>query len=232
MVGFYVTRYDDGNPKRRSDFYLVKKELQRQGVNFEVVNDTVGRGPWWTARQAWLRGLLKKWDHVFVLQDDMLPACTNFLAATQNAAEAVGSSAIMSFFSMRRMTKEAHDQGSAWCSTPDGSWGGSIMMSRSLVEQFLRWQPGNIRSNYPWDDRRVSFFAIANNVPIFVSSQQILQHIGAAHSSLGNSNRMRVASNLFTGDGADIDWTAGLPSPPRFSGTIPKAKMQEALIDR
>ena len=105
-------------------------------------------------------------------------------------------------------------------------------MSRSLAQQFVEWEAVHIRPDYDrnHDDRRVCFYAMTHGIPVFVASRQIVQHLGAAHSSVGYSNAGRVASNLFTGDGAGIDWDAGLPSPPQFSGTIPKDKMRGALI--
>ncbi len=228
MVSVYITRFDDGNEQRRADFIWVKRELQRQGVEFDVIHDTVGRGCWWTARQAWLKGIAGGTDHILVLSDDMVPSCENFLTAVEGAAGAVQSTAIMSLFSMRKMTRTAEGLGSAWCSTPDGVWGGSIMMSRDHARMFLDWEAAHVRLGWEpnHDDRRVAFFAMSKGIPVFVASRQIVQHVGAAHSSVGYSNRNRVASNLFTGDGRDIDWTMGLPEPPRFSGTIPK----EAII--
>ncbi len=232
MVGIYITHFDDGNPFRRADFMRQQMELQRQGIEFDIVEDIVGRGCWATARAAWLKGIAGGTDHILVLSDDMLPSCENFLAAVEMAAGAVGSTAIMSLFSMRKMTKNAESLGSAWCSTPDGVWGGSIMMSREHAKMFLDWEAANVKLGWEpnHDDRRVAFFAISLGIPIFVASRQIVQHLGAAHSSVGYSNRNRVASNLFTGDGRDIDWTMGLPNPPRFSGTIPREKMLQALI--
>ncbi len=232
MVGIYITHFDDGNPMRRGDFIRQQMELQRQGVEFDIVQDIVGRGCWRTAKAAWLKGIAGGTDHILVLSDDMIPSCDNFLTAVEGMAGAVESTAIMSLFSMRKMTKNAEALGSAWCSTPDGCWGGSIMMSRDLAVQFIRWEAESIRTGWEpnHDDRRVAFFAMAHEIPVFVASLQIVQHLGAAHSSVGYSNRNRVASNLFTGDGGDIDWTRGLPDPPRFSGTIPKEKMRGALI--
>jgi len=209
-----------------------KVELQRQGIEFDVVEDTVGRGCWWTSRQAWLRGIAGGTDHILVLSDDMVPSCENFLTAVEMAAGAVGSTAIIGLFSMRKMTRTAASLGSAWCATPDGVWGGSIMMTRDHVRMFLEWEASNIRLGWEpnHDDRRVAFFAMAHKIPVFVASRQIVQHVGAAHSSVGYSNRNRVASNLFTGDGRDIDWSAGLPDPPKFGGTIPKDAMRGALV--
>ena len=231
MVGIYITHFDDGNTRRRADFLRQKVELRRQGIEFDVVHDTVGRGCWWTSRQAWLRGIAGGSEYILVLSDDMVPSCDNFLTAVEMAAGAVQSKAIMSFFSMRKMTRNAESLGSAWCSTPDGCWGGSIMMSRDPARMFLDWEAASVRTGWEpnHDDRRVAFYAIAHKVPVFVAALQIVQHLGAAHSSVGYSNRNRVASNLFTGNGGDIDWTRGLPDPPRFAGTIPSSKMKEAL---
>ena len=232
MVGIYITHFDDGNPRRRADFIRQQMELQRQGVEFDIVQDIVGRGCWPTARAAWLKGIAGGTDHILVLSDDMLPSCENFLAAVEGMAGAVQESAIMSLFSMRKITRTAESLGSAWASTPDGAWGGSIMMSRTLAQQVIRGEAASVRIDYDknHDDRRVCFFAMAHKIPVFVASRQIVEHLGAAHSSVGYSNSGRVASNLFTGDGATIDWEAGLPSPPQYAGTIPKDKMRGALI--
>jgi hypothetical protein len=231
MVGIYITHFDDGNPIRRGDFMRQQMELQRQGIEFDIVQDIVGRGCWPTARAAWVKGISAGADHILVLSDDMLPSCENFLAAVEGMAGAVGDSAIMSIFSMRKMTRTAVQLGSSWCSTPDGVWGGSIMMSRNLAQEFIVWEAMKIKPDFNknHDDRRVAFYAMTKNIPIFVASRQIVQHLGAAHSSVGYSNSGRVASNLFTGDGATIDWTAGLPDPPRYTGTVPKSAMLEAL---
>jgi len=232
LVGIYITHFDDGNPIRRADFMRQQMELQRQGIGFDIVQDITGRGCWPTARAAWLKGIAGGTDHILVLSDDMIPSCENFLAAVEGMAGAVQSSAIISLFSMRKMTKSAEALGSSWCSTPDGCWGGSIMMARDLVKMFLDWEAAHIRIDFNrnHDDRRVAFFAMAHKIPVFVAARQIVQHLGAAHSSVGYSNRNRVASNLFTGDGRDIDWTMGLPDPPKFSGTIPKEIMRNALV--
>ena len=230
MIKVLVTHYDDGNAQRRADFLRVKRRLQQEGVDYEVFTDTVGRGCWWTSRHAWRIGLASGAEYIMQLGDDMLPICTDFSATLDAAATAVGRSAIMSFFSMRKMCLQA--DGSAWCSTPDGSWGGSIFMHRLLVERFLHFADTRIRPDYHIHhaDRRISYFAMDKGLPIYVSSRHILEHIGAAHSSVGHSNARRVASNPWHGSGMDIDWTAGLPDPPKFSGTVSRTDMREALL--
>jgi hypothetical protein len=199
-------------------------EQRRRIPCAEVVEDTCRSGSWPTYREAWLKGLLRAEregkTHVLVLTDDMVP-CPNFCELASGAVSARPDMPI-SFFSMRRCIREALEDGLHWVQINDGFWGGASLLPAADIAAFLRWETETIDPDYRSADRRVAAWILETGRCVNVTAPSLLEHAGAAHSTIGNSNWRRHATAFATG--RPIDWkTEAL----RASGTLPKTELRK-----
>jgi Acetyltransferase (GNAT) family len=214
--------------------WVAQQREALQGLPVAVIEDTERQGLWPTQRRAWLHGLETGTSHVMALADDMLPVddfVPRVLAALQ-ALEDHKLSVPVCLFSMRGTVRVATEQGKAWTASPDGIWGGAGIVPRTLLADWLPWVDQHVRPDYPWDDRRLTFYLRAHGRGrIWQTVPCLLEHAGASTSTLGLNNRRRVASRLAQ-PGEAIDWTAGITTPHRDGGCLNiKAEWRKAAID-
>lgn len=162
--------------------------------------------------------------HHLWLQDDMMP-CPNFRSLLCGAVEA-RPDAVISLFTMRATAvAEAANRGVAWIETPDAAWGGTVVAPVDLWRDFLAWEHQNVRPDFKSADRRVSLWALARGIPIYVTVPSLLEHVGAADSLIGHSMTNRTAA--FLSDGSPVDWNT---DAVKVSGTMPVAKVREVAL--
>ena len=180
-------------------------------VKFSVIRDVQRKGVWWTAKQAW--AAYPPWaTHHLVLQDDMLP-CSGFFEKLYGALAARPAHCVC-LFSMRKILDAARELGHSWTVSDEGCWGGSCVLPVSWIDEYLEWVRLHIPADYLHDDRRLMHWLLAKRYLVWQTAPCLLQHIGAAHSTIGFSNKNRVA-RWYADETPEhvIDWQAGLSSP-------------------
>jgi hypothetical protein len=203
---------------RRADRIKIERALGGQaalaaaGVAYRVSPDPIGVGCWrsWRAAAQKSLGGSPEATHHLVLADDMLP-CRAFLPAVVAALAAVPEHPV-NLFSMRRSQERARDAGQHWVVSPDGIWGGSVVLPTPFLRGFFAWEPRHCRPGYKWEDVRLRCYAKAVGLAVFQTAPALLQHLRPDTSLVGNQNRTRVA-RWWVDDGsvAAIDWAV----PPR-----------------
>jgi len=189
--------------------------------NSVVVEDAERSGVWPCGKRA-IQAALSHQDatHILVLQDDLL-FCRSFAKALRLVVDAKPAHVISLFSMSRGVVLEAKTRGSSWAWGPDAAYGQAIVMPVEMAADFLRWEPGNIRDDFPSYDNRIATYARATGQGVWVPCPNLVDHAMPADSLLGYSNRVRVA-RWFLGDmdPSLIDWRAGADDPVRCSGTV------------
>ncbi len=198
--------------------------------SFEIFEDNDGHNKnfWDIAREAW-------WDipegatHHMVMADDMRP-CPDFLKALPKIIEARPTSPI-SFFSMRSFPDEVAERGEWWWKSMTGLWGGSFMFPVTILNDMLPWIDANIDPAYKHDDVRIKAYTCEKGIWTWQTGPSLFEHIGAAESTLGNSNRLRVARRLWDDSALDIPWHEIPEDPVLDSGTGSHDSERKILFD-
>lgn len=182
------------------------EQAKQDTFSFEIYEDNVGHNDdFWTgiARQAW-------WDipegatHHMVMADDMRP-CPDFLKALPTILSAVPANPI-NFFSMRSAPDVAKEKGHWWWRSMTGMWGGAFIIPVAILREMLPWIDAHINPAYKHDDVRIKAYTQEREIYTWQTGPSLMEHIGAAESTLGNSNRLRVARWLWEASAFDIPW--------------------------
>ena len=188
--------------QRRGWVYDIRREFREA----KVVEDTLRKGYWNTVRRAW--NLAGRGTHHLVLADDMVPprgANEQLIGAIEAKPDAC-----LCLFTMRRCTREAVEQGKHWAVTPDGVWGGAILMPTSWVTEWLAWDRANVRPDYGHDDVRIALWLVATKRKVWHTAPSLVEHVGAAFGLHPNKNRI---ASVMMRPNEQIDWKQGLTDP-------------------
>lgn len=204
-----------------------------EGFPCEVVVDTNLAGPWPTMKHAWEAGTRHTSDYHIVLQDDVWPA-DHFIEGARDALAVVTRSARqtarfwppVSFYANRKECEEAAARGDSWVVIPDGTWGQAMALPWSLIHSFLAWEIRHIlpdfgltpRRGIKLADSRMAMWCVRRNTPVWCTVPSLVDHIGAAYSTLGHSPRNRA--RVVTADARGIDWSAGADNPIRAASAL------------
>jgi hypothetical protein len=186
-----------------------------------VVQDAGRRGPWPTVQAAW-EAAPPAATHHLVLADDMQPV-EGFRAQVATILELLPEQIITLFTMRRKPTEATRAAGRAWFTSPDGTWGGAVILPRGMIADFLEWERFAIPRSYRSADRRMALWAMERGHKVWHSVPSLLEHVGAGESLLGHANRARVAAYLAT-PATPVDWTAGLTDPRHWGGTLPSSE--------
>lgn len=189
-----------------------------QLVGFSISDDTEKTGLWWNCKRAW-SNIPDKSTHHLVLQDDMMP-CRNFIPALYEIIRVKPEQIVHIFASSKRVI-EALDAGKHWYTTPDASWGGSIILPRKHFG-WCEWADRHLQDFSPiCDDTRLDHYAICNQEPIWSVAPSLIEHIGYDKSLIGNSPLTWRMSSKYIGDDdpMSIDWHKGADDPLVFDKT-------------
>ena len=151
---------------------------------------------WDTARRAWLDGAASGTSHVMVLQDDMLPTVDDFEAAIARLVTEKPHAAVSVFSIPAVLWAQEIDYGSdfkpGWRACGPWFWGGSVVMPSAWVPGMIAacdgmagLEPGG-PPDEQIDDVRIRRWAEASKVECAHWYPQLLEHVGAAHSLIGN----------------------------------------------
>lgn len=158
------------------------------GVEVPVVWEE-GRGMWDTGRRAW--EYPTDATHRIVLQDD-LGICQDFLAAAERIA-AVHPAAPVSFYANRQAVDDARAAGVHWALISAGCWGQALMLPAALGRDFTVWADRVLAADLKTYDGRMAMFLLARKMPVWCTVPSLVEHLGAADSLIGFSNKRRVA---------------------------------------
>lgn len=164
--------------------------MEALGPGVEVVCDINTDGVWPTARRAWLN-YPKTATHRLVIQDDVFP-CVDFLTGAA-AALAARPDVPVSFYANRQAIGEAREKGVHWAAINDGCWGQAMCLPTTLIPSLMEWVDHHIDPSFKHDDTRITMWCLETGQRVWCTAPSLVEHIGAAHSILGQSNKNRVA---------------------------------------
>ena len=125
------------------------------------------------------------------MQDD-IELCEQFLKTVKKCIETY-SEYPLGLYANRKICEEAKSQDIRWCQIPDGTWGQAIVLPQSMIAKFLKWEKNHILPNFKWDDSRLAMFLADQKIPAMCPMPSLVEHIGASHSIVGQSNKNKVA---------------------------------------
>jgi hypothetical protein len=181
-------------------------------TGFSICDDIDKKGIWWNCKQCW-SNIPAESTHHFVLQDDMMP-CKNFIPALYEIIR-TKTEQIIHIFASNQACIKALVEGKHWYTTPDGSWGGAIILPRKHFG-WCAWADGYLQDFSPiCDDTRLDHYAICNQEPIWCVTPSLIEHIGYDKSLIGNSPMKWRMSKRYIGeeDPMSIDWSKGANDP-------------------
>jgi hypothetical protein len=144
-----------------------------------IVEDSIGRGCWWTSRQCWLSGIASDCTHILVLADDAVP-CLHFSKTLELALETRPDS-IISLCSckadVQRWAKVAYDSGRNWIDQSIG-WvsGVALLMPKGIAKELVAWADANIAESCYNDEAVTVLFAAATERLIAVANPSLIEH--------------------------------------------------------
>jgi len=182
-------------------------DIRREFPEARVVSDYAHHGCWPTCRRAWK---MAGGTHHLALADDMVPpkGARDVLLSALTARP----DACICLFTMRRCTVDALAVSKHWAVTPDGVWGGAVVLPTPWVSEWLTWDAGHVRPDYPHDDVRMALWLVKCGREVWHTAPSLFEHVGASYGLHPNSKR--VASALLQ-PGEVIDWSKGLRDPLR-----------------
>lgn len=192
-------------PEREATVRILRAEVP----GLEVWEDDARNGLWWNARRTWSAPCST--SHLLVMQDDIL-LCKNFTTIVDHLANLYPDS-IISLYSNRKAGREAFTSGSRWFRLRDLTFGQALLMPVASVQPWLDWEAEFIDPACPHDDARLGMYASHNDIDIHCTVPSLVQHSGAARSTVGHSDPRR-RSPYFIGrilNPMDFDWTRGWP---------------------
>lgn len=179
---------------------------------FSISDDIDKKNIWWNCKQAWSQ-VPDNSTHHLVLQDDMMP-CKNFIPTLYEIIR-LNPDKIIHIFASNKAVMDALDQGKRWYTTPDGSWGGSVILPRKHFG-WCQWADEHFNDFSPiCDDTRMDYYAICNQELIWSVAPSLIEHIGYDKSLIGNAPMSWRLSRKYIGDEdpLDIDWSKGSNDP-------------------
>lgn len=177
---------------------LGSEEAEAAGVDFGVVEDNVGRGPWDTAQKCWLSGLRSGADRVLVVQDDA-ELCRGFLGALSRIAEARPVDVLM-FFVSSSYLNSAVAKGERWAQF-NWAYGLALSAPAQVVREFILWNDANFDPRFVHDDTRMTLFCRATGRKLLAPVPSLVQHAGVKDSLLGHAP-LCFAKHFYDGDDA------------------------------
>lgn len=187
-----------------------------------LIIDTKQEGHFFDTFKACLAKADMSKPYVVVVQDD-LDFCVNFT----ETVEKIIASAITEFgealplvglYCPRSSTKELKGTGKNFISMIGGSWGQANMYPTSWIKGFMEFSDLMFAPEYDSDDGRLTFWSAVTKTPWWVTAPSLVQHLGATVSTIGFSNKNKVAS-----------WYAGEESPLSFDWSFKDCPRQSIV---
>jgi len=181
---------------------LGEEAIRQNWLDFQVMGDMHGRGPWWNARRCWEHGQTTGATHHLILQDDV-KVMNGFVVGIFDLIEAFPDD-VMSLFCLQR--KDFQDQTARW-GIAEGVWGCAVLMPVKLVSEFLAWEKANIKPEFKHDDCRVSLWCVKTKRRVKVPFPNVVDHLPIQSVMRHSHFRPRV-SPYFVDDEtvSNINW--------------------------
>ena len=165
--------------------------IQHKVVDFQVFSDWYEKGAWWNARRCWMWGLSTGCTHHLVIQDD-IQTCENFIDTLKHCIETYPEYPL-GLYANRKICEQARKKDIRWVQIPDGVWGQAIVLPQSMIADFLSWEKKHVRPDFKHDDSRLAMYLVEKKIPAMCPMPSLVEHIGASHSIVGQSNKNKVA---------------------------------------
>jgi hypothetical protein len=205
-------------------------EINKRTVHWSVVKDYNHAGIWITTKRCLAEYAHNHPTHHVVLQDDMMP-CYGYFDLLYGAIQEKPDS-IISTFSMRRIALQVVENGGHWFISDGGTiWGGTYVLPVVMIPDFLSWEAAYIDQVIMkhHDDSRLALWANYRGHTVWNVTPSLVEHVGAAHSLVGQSNPRRVAAiywDNWPGRNQPVDWKAGINKPPRSPSSYIKSSRE------
>ena len=192
-------------------------DLRRQLPTLRVYPDPERRGVWLTVRGALLDVYRRdpRATHVCILNDDLV-LCRSFSDRLTEAVRARPEHLVQPF-TMTRKQAEASARGDAWMTSFD-LVAGSATFPTAWIADFVRDVDASAWSlERRTQDTRVAWWLVERGLnPVWHTVPSLVEHGLAGESSMGHSNRGRVA-RVFSSDPAHVDFSTIPEKPVSYS---------------
>lgn len=221
-LSFAITHVNTRGDRRAYVAAMVRKMggptvIDSEVVRWQITRDH-GLGLWPNHWRSWASGMLATTaTHHLVMEDD-ITLCRDFLPGVKEALRHAPHGPV-SLYANRSVIDESRAAGVSWARIDDAaaSWGQALILPSEQVLDFIRWDRENLRPEAFAYDTRLAMWSMYTGKPWWCTVPSLVEHAGAASSTIGYSNRMRVA-RWFIGEDVsalDVDWSAGVDDPPR-----------------
>lgn len=213
--------HSDARPDRRAMLNeMVRKMggadgLNRDTAHWQVTKDQ-GWGLWGTHWRSWAAGMVAAGaTHHMVMEDDLL-LCADFLAGVKEVLRHAPHGPV-SLYANRAVIDVCRERDVHWARIEDGMWGQCLILPSEQVTEFIRWDREHLRPHVFAYDSRLTMWGLATKKPVWCTAPSLVEHAGASVSTIGYSNRNRVARWFIGSDvsALSVDWSVGVEDPPR-----------------
>lgn len=185
---------------------LGEEEIRQNWLDFQVMGDMYGRGPWWNAKRCWTHALTTDSTHHLLLQDDV-EVCDGFVEGLPQIVAGFPDD-VISLFAMPRKGFSGMD--CRW-GEAEGTWGCAVVMPKALIWEFLQWEQENIKPEFKHDDSRVSLWCCNTKRTVKVPFPNPVNHLDMK-STMGNRwSKPRVSDNFLSEPISSINWLETSP---------------------
>lgn len=160
-------------------------------IDWQVISDWRGDGPWPTAKRCWRHGIEQLGTHHMILQDD-ITVCDDFLLGVHEVIRAYPESPIC-LYANRKICEKAKESDARWVRIPDGIWGPAVILPHPLIIPFLEWEHKHIKPEFKHDDSRLALWCVETGNKVMCPQPSLVQHKAAQKSLLGQSHPSKVA---------------------------------------
>lgn len=176
-------------PKRLS---FAEDVASRLSIKPVVFSDPEYRGVWWNAKRAWASAT---GDYHMVIQDDALPNDNNLIHRLLPLLDIIKDTCILSLFDTSNPSIQKailrHKKG--LLRTSRVTTAQAIIMSRTNVFRFLRWNLANVPDDIEinCDDERIALWQTRHSIPALFPFPYPITHTGQNSSLIGNKHVQR-----------------------------------------
>ncbi|HSS22491.1 MAG TPA: hypothetical protein VLL54_20640 [Pyrinomonadaceae bacterium] len=198
---------DDSYRRTWVEAMLQKLRNEEPALPIHVVEDKERHGSWPTYRRTLMTA--NGASHHLILNDDV-SLCKDFLAAARKAISARPKN-IISLYTNSPYVFTARQRGESWIEKSLVA-GPAIIWPTALIREFIDWERVHIRTDFPWEDARVSMWLYKTCRRAFATVPSLAQHLGYKASLIGLNASSKVAT-WYVGDqrsALEIDWSRGL----------------------
>jgi hypothetical protein len=152
-------------------------------------------------------------DYHLILQDDVT-VCPDFeetvLKIIGNIKAACPVLPHLALYCPKRIIAEMRGSSVNFVRLMGGAWGQAHMYPVSRIQEFLEYDAANFKPDWNTDDGRLEIWSMDTREPIWATAPSLVQHLGANESTIGFSNKNKVAAWFAEESPLGMKWNPSL----------------------